>query len=115
MSSSLLQGIYPQGRGKQKIHELGSELSIRKELFSHVSGESEGVVVRGKQSHKDPLKASPRPAATTACVRVVKSGFSNKVDDTSILNGSIGSTRSILCSTVVCQDVNLHSSRLVEH
>jgi hypothetical protein len=91
MSSSLLQGIYPQGRGKQKIHELGSGLSIRKELFSHVSGESsEGVVVRGKQTQgPGPLKASPRPAATTACVRWSNQGFVTS-DDTSILNGSIG-------------------------
>jgi hypothetical protein len=48
MSSSLLQGIYPQGRGKQKIHELGSELSIRERAFQPRQRETRGVVVQDR-------------------------------------------------------------------
>jgi hypothetical protein len=41
---------------KQKIHELGSELSIRKSFQPRQRGGSEGVVVQGKQTQGQPAQ-----------------------------------------------------------
>jgi hypothetical protein len=68
-------GIYPQGRGKQKIHELGSELSIRKSFQPRQRESSEGVVVRGKQSRPWPAQGIAKTGSDNSLRRVVKSGF----------------------------------------